>query len=390
MHETSSIPATAGTDALALTCAEIDLDALQHNVRRVRELAGDAGIVAVVKADAYGHGAVPIARTLASCGVERFAVATIPEGVQLRKAGVAGRILVLGSPLPETLPAYAAYDLDVVVSSDATADAVIDSGLHAIPLQVHVKIDTGMGRIGLRPEDAETTVRRLQHAAGVQVVALWTHFATADEPNNDFVERQLDLFRRTIRPFRDDVSFIHVANSGALLNYRHLLELDQQVLIRPGISLYGLSPSPESDQAYEAGLHPVMRVVSKVTQVHFLDEGASVSYSRRWRAETERHIGVVGAGYADGYPRLLTNRGTIGIRDRLLPIAGTVCMDMTMVDLGPSNEAASAEVGDEAVLFGAGGPSCFSVAREASTITYEIVCRVGRRVPRVYRAASHA
>ncbi|MFW5973674.1 MAG: alanine racemase [Bacteroidota bacterium] len=365
--------------------AIINLNALRHNLARIRAMADRAEVMAVVKADAYGHGALRVARTLAQEGVRRFAVARIEEGVKLRDEGIDGSILVLGAPLPHQLPLYARHSLGITVSSSEVLEAVLKlSPSLSEPLETHVKIETGMGRIGISPQRAAGAVERLDGATGIDLASVWTHLATADEPDSAFVEKQLAIFDETVFPFRDAVAYVHVANSAALLNHSDKLDLSEGTVIRPGIALYGLSPSGTTDQALAAGLRPVMTLVSTITHVKEVAEGESVSYSRKWRAASPRRIATIAAGYADGYPRRLTNRAEVGIDGRRFPVAGTVCMDMTMADLGSSNGPAAIRPGTTATLFGGDGPSCFELARLAETITYEIVCQVGARVPRVY------
>lgn len=373
---------------LAPTSAQIDLSALRHNVAVVRNLAGDAGIIGVIKADAYGHGALPVAMELVAAGVDRLAVATVSEGIRLRRAGIRARILVLSPVIPGTLPAYSSHQLGVTVSAIEVAEEVAAFAGPDRPLETHLMIETGMGRIGTRIPQVERAVRLLTTTRGVELESIWTHLATADDLNPDYTTIQLERFSEAIRSVRDAVRFTHVANSAALINHRHMLGLDEHTLVRPGISLYGLSPSPELDQAASAGLRPVMRLRSVVGQVKVVNEGESISYARRWIAPGKRVIATIGVGYADGYPRNLTNRGHIGIGGHLYPVAGTVCMDMTMLDAGEPGAAPPISPGDEAVIFGTGGPSCFQVAHAAGTISYELTCRVGPRVPREYLNAS--
>ncbi|MDX1547407.1 MAG: alanine racemase [Rhodothermales bacterium] len=367
------------------TVAEIDLDALRHNVRVVRERAGDAALMGVVKADAYGHGAVPVARALVAAGVGRLAVATVPEGAALRAAGIDAPLLVFAAPLPGFLPAYVRHGLEVTVPSLEAAEAVVRTAQEAGPLRVHVKVDTGMGRIGVPPAEAEAVVRRLERAPGVTLTGLWTHFATADEPGSAFPAEQLRRFEPVLRTVAEAFEHIHVANSGALFAVPESTEpLGARALARAGIALYGLLDLPAAREQ----LHPMMRLVSRVMHVKTVEPGTTISYGRRWRAERRTRIATIGAGYADGYRRLLSNRAEIGLGGRRYPVAGTVCMDMFMVDLGPPEGPGGAvAVGDEAVLFGQGGPSAFEVAAWAETITYEVTCGVSARVPRVYLGA---
>jgi alanine racemase len=370
------------------TRAEISLGAIRHNVALLRDMAGAATIMAVIKADAYGHGAERIGPFLESLHVDCFAVATLSEAQALRAAGIRGRILVFAPPVEAELPFFADLDLDVNVTSLEIATLLSE---HRFSGRVHLKVDTGMARVGVAPEEVERALDVLARTPALKTEALWTHLATADEVDSDFVAIQIDRFEEAIAPFRDAAPFTHVANSGALLNHRHRLTLNDRCMVRPGITLYGLSPSPETDQALREGFKPAMRLVSRISHVHDVDADTTVSYSRRWRAERATTIATVQAGYADGVPRSLTNRGFVGVGGRLLPVAGTVCMDALMVDAGTISagetdpvRTEAVRIGDEAVLFGTGGPSCFEVARAAGTITYEITCRVSSRVQRTY------
>lgn len=358
------------------TVAEVDLSKLLSNLDIFR--ATGAAVMAVVKAEAYGHGAVRVAGALSDAGVEHFAVATVPEGVQLRRSGLNGRILVFAAPLPEYLGAYARHDLEVTVCSDHTASAVCEAAGDDRKLRVHVKVDTGMGRIGVPMDRAEDVIRRLDAAPGVVLAGLWTHFATADEPDLDFTHRQLDHFRRLVDGFGDAAENVHAANSAAALRLPQSYAFDRS-LIRVGIGLYGYTAL--NGLAADAGLRPVMRMTSRVTQLKWVEPDTTISYGRRWRAERRTRIATVGAGYADGYPRLVTNRASVGIGGGRYPVAGTVCMDMFMVDVDDRDDV---QPGDEVVLFGDGGPDAFELGTWAETIPYEILTRVAPRVPRAY------
>jgi alanine racemase len=373
-HTTSLVPVTA----------TVDLGAIRHNARLLQRQAGDAALMAVVKADAYGHGAVPVVRALAEEGVEHFAVARPAEGQALREAGVAGTILVLGAPLPSQLPTYADQELDVTVSSSDAARAVIAAASPDAPLRVHVKIDTGMGRIGLAPEDVPPVVKALRESAAVEVAGIWTHFATADEPENPFTEVQLDRFEAVISALDAPTGDLHAANTGALFTLDGRLDDLSAGLVRSGIALYGLAATPEL--AGRADLRPAMTLSARVTHVKTLPEGASVSYGATWTAPAPTRIATLGVGYGDGYPRLGSGRASVRIGGKQRPVVGTICMDMCMVDLGPPDRplAQRVEVGDEAVLFGPDGPTAYDVAQWAETIPYEICCGISPRVPRRY------
>ena len=358
------------------TVAEVDLGKLIENLDVFR--ATGAEVMGVVKANAYGHGAVPVARALSEAGVDHFAVATAAEGIELRRAEIPGRILILAAPLPAYLPAYAKHDLDVTVSSAEVARFVADAGT---PLRAHVKVDTGMGRIGVSVDDAENVISLLDGASDVEIAGLWTHFATSDAPNLDFAYEQLERFRKVVDRIGGAAEYSHTANSAAALRMPESYEFERS-LIRAGIGLYGYTDL--EGLAERAGLQPVMRVTSRVTHAKWVEPGTTVSYGRRWEADRRSRILTVGAGYADGYPRLATNRAEVGIGGRRLPVAGTVCMDMFMVDAGDRDDAAP---GDEVVLFGDGGPDAADLAAWAETISYEILTRVAPRVPRVYVGA---
>ncbi len=363
---------------LSPTAAEINLAHLRHNARALTARAGDADVMGVVKADAYGHGAVRVARALREEGVRHFAVATAAEAVRLRRAGIDEAILVFSAPLPAQLPVYARHALDVTVSSREVAEAVIATARAAGPLRVHVKVDTGMGRLGLSPSETPAVVRMLERAPGVTVAGLWTHFATIGDA---FVNEQAARFEAVVRRLGGALP-VHTANSGALLSPPEHFSLTGTELVRMGVALYGIyGPSAMLSE----DLRPVMRLRTRVTHLKTVAPGTTISYDRTWTAPRRTRIATVGAGYADGYPRRLSNRAEVGLHGRRFPVVGTVCMDMFMVDLGPPDgPAATVDLGDPVVLFGAGGPSAFEVARWAQTITYEICTGVAARVPRIY------
>lgn len=360
---------------LAPTRADINLDRLLHNADIFRRKVATADIMAVVKADAYGHGAPRVAAALSDAGVTWFAVAHVPEGIRLRKSGIEGRILVLSAPLPEYVSLYPEYDLDINVTSREVAEYLTRGGEG--PFRAHIKIDTGMSRLGVSCEEAESIVRLLDAAPNVKIEGLWTHLATSDEEDPEFSLRQIELFRKTIEPFADSSARIHAANSAAALRLPESVRFPR-VLMRIGIGLFGYCDPP--GLAESVGLLPVMRLTSRVTQLKWVEAGTGVSYGRSWIASRRTQIATIGAGYADGYPRLLSNRGQVSIRGENYPVVGTVCMDMFMVDLGGDSDVS---VGDEVVLFGLGYPSAEHVAEWAQTIPYEVLTGVTARVPRV-------
>lgn len=367
-------------------CAVIHLDHLRHNVRVLQQQAGDATLMGVVKADAYGHGAVRIVEVLREEGIHHFAVSRIGEALALREAGCSDPILVLGAPLPHHLDIYAAHDLAVTVSSTEVARAVTAAATPAAPLRVHVKVDTGMGRIGVPPDVAPAVMDRLQQAPNVEVAGLWTHLATAEEEDSPFAQTQLDQFDRIRAAMDAAPACVHVANSSALFTLPDRVARLRPALVRLGIMLYGLAG--RADLAARAGLRPVMEFTAQVTHIKTVAPGTSISYGRLWRAERRTRIATLAVGYGDGYPRHCSNRAEVRLNNHRVPVVGAVCMDMLMVDLGPPGTAPSAAVGDTAVLFGPGGPSASDVAAWAGTIPYEVCCRISTRVPRRYVSTS--
>ena len=371
-------PLAAPVDEPAALWAETDLGAVRHNLRQLAAPVGRAGhVMGVVKADAYGHGAVPVARALAEEGVEVLAVATVPEAAELREAGIDARVLVLAAPLPEFLPAYERWGLEAVVSSAEVAQAVIQT---APTVPVHVKVDTGMHRIGLAPADAPETVRQLT-AAGVPVAALWTHLATADAAQPGFALEQMRRFDAVVRDLGTDAPpLVHLANGPAHVRLPPLTS--RPALVRLGGVLYGLDSDPAMASA-TSHLRPALRLVARVVHLQTVTAGESVSYGQTWTAERPTRIATLAVGYADGLPRALSNRGWVGIAGTRAPIVGRVCMDMTMVSLGEPGALAVA-VGDSAVVLGPGGPGAEEVAAVAGTISYEVTTQIAARVPRRY------
>jgi len=337
--------------------------------------------MAVVKADAYGHGAISVSRALEEHGVDYLAVAQLQEAVGLRMAGLTCPILVMGVPRPTELPVYTRFDLDLLVASAAWARATADHADAGHRVRVHVKVDTGMHRLGMPPAEVSDAIGILESAPGVSLVGLWTHLASADEPESPFTLEQYQTLRPVIERFGDRFEHVHVGASNAVQFFPDVALGPKNALIRVGIGLYGYLEHPEAAQ--NAGLQPVMRMTSRVSQTHVIEPGESVSYNRQWTTDRRTRIATVSCGYADGYLRALSNRAEVGIGNRRFPVVGTVCMDLIMVDLGPPGTSDVAE-GDPVVLFGDGGPTAYELANWAGTIVYEVCTNVSQRVPRVY------
>ena len=373
------------------TYAEVDLAAIAANVALACRLAGpQAQVMAVVKADAYGHGAVPVAGAALKAGATWLGVAIPEEAIPLRVAGLTGRILVLGPIPPEQTDLVAAYDLDQCVCDLAQAEALGRTArAHGRTLSIHLKVDTGMGRVGLRPREVRGVAEKLAGLPSVRLVGVMTHFAEAEADDPEFAREQLARFAEGVRALsavqQGGKLLRHAANSAALL----CLPEARLDLVRPGIMLYGCHPRGRQRMA-EPQLQPALRLRTAISQIQAVARGESVSYGRTFVAPRDVRVATLPVGYADGVGRLLSNRGQVLIRGRRVPIVGRVCMDMTMVDV---TDLPDVRVGDEAVLIGRQGEeeiSADEVAELQGTISYEILSRIGPRVPRVYPPSSRS
>jgi alanine racemase len=358
--------------------AEIDLDALADNVRLLKSQANGAALLAVVKANAYGHGAVVVARAALAAGADRLGVICVDEGEQLRRADITAPILVMGhTPAAE---ARRLVDLSLtpsVVSREVALALARVASERGIEVPVHLKVDTGLNRYGLPPSEAVDLGRCLRDLAGIQVEGLFTHFASADEGDKSHMLEQHRLFLSAAEQL-DWVPIRHVSNTATLLDMPDMtLEM-----VRPGLGIYGCYPSAQVNRSLP--LRPALSLKSRVARLTSLAPGESVSYGRTWRASRPSLIGLVLCGYADGLPRALSNRGSVLVRGQRAPIVGRVCMDMCMVDLSDIPDVA---VDDEVVIIGRQGEeeiSADEVAELCGTISYEILCGISARVSRLY------
>ena len=358
--------------------AEIDLGAVRDNVRAIAAtLHPPARVMAIVKADAYGHGAPAVAREAVDAGAAALGVATADEGVQLRRAGMGGPILLLGYTSPEEADAAVAHDLSVTVFQTEVARALSRAASRAgRRAKIHIKIDTGMGRIGITPNEAASVVREAVALDGIALEGCFTHLATADEPDLGPARAQLEIFRSVLRQLEAagiTLGFRHAANSAAVL----ALPESHLDLVRPGIALYGIPPAPHL--AGRLPLRRAMRLRARITHVKRVEPGTAIGYGRTYRAARATTIATIPVGYADGYPRVLSGLGEVSLGGRRVPIAGRISMDQCMIDVG----AAAVRVGDEVELWGEDVP-VEDVAGLAHTIAYELLARVSRRVPRVF------
>jgi alanine racemase len=352
--------------------ARVNLAAIERNVRRLRRELEGAELCAVVKADGYGHGAAPAASAALEGGATWLAVAAAGEATQLRAAGIEARLLVMGALTPTELDAALAAGADVVAWREELVSAVAERGGG----RIHVKLDSGMGRLGTRdPDEATRVAEAAATTAGVKLAGLMTHFATADEPGDAFLGEQLERFRAWALPLRDRFpgTLLHAANSAALLRDR-ATHFD---LVRPGVAIYGLDPFQQDPAAQE--LEPALELSSYVAEVKRCAAGESAGYGRRFVAESDTVLATVPIGYGDGVRRALTNNAEVLIEGRRFPLAGTVSMDNVTVDLGP--DGGGVHRGDEVLLIGPGIPA-EEMARRLQTINYEITCGLTPRVPR--------
>ncbi len=364
--------------------APIDLDAVAYNMESMKKnLKPGAGMIGVVKADGYGHGAVPVAKTIAPY-VEGYAVATIDEALILRRHGIDKMILVLGVTHPGRYEELLAYDIRPAIFTMEQArplsDLAVSQNRRA---RIHLALDTGMSRIGMSPdEDGAGLAAQIYGLPGIEVEGLFTHFARADEADKTSAGRQLERyleFTRLLKAKDIEIPIKHCSNSAAIIDLPKA-HLD---LVRAGISIYGMYPSEEV-QKEKVDLRPVMGLKSFVICVKTIAPGTEVSYGGTFRAEIPMRIATIPVGYADGYPRGLSGRGHVLIHGRKAPILGRVCMDQFMVDV---TDIPDAGVGTEVTLLGADGQETITVediARASHGYHYEIVCNLGKRVPRVY------
>ncbi|MFB0534032.1 MAG: alanine racemase [Anaerolineae bacterium] len=366
-----------------VTWVEVDLDAIAHNARGLKERVGEeTELMAVVKANAYGHGAVPVARTALENGASRLAVNRALEGVELRQAAITAPILILGYSLPSQAETIVRWNLTPTVTTVEGAlalSAMSDRQGKVTP--IHVKVDTGMGRFGLLPDEVVAFVRRISELPGLKLEGLFTHFAVADLADKTYTRRQFGLYMQVVEQLEDAgfaIPLKHAANSAATLDLPEM-HLD---MVRCGIALYGLRPSDEVEPAIP--LKPAMTLKSRVARVRTLPPGSSISYGCTYTTTRPTPVALVPVGYGDGYHRLLSNKGSVLIGGKRAPIVGRVCMDQFVVDVTNIEDVRQDE---EVVIFGRQGEeeiSAEEVAALAGTINYEVVTSILPRVTRVY------
>ena len=365
--------------------AEIDLDAIAHNTREIKKLTGSkVEMMGVVKADAYGHGVLEVVRTLLDNGVTQLAVSMLDEAIQIRKMGIDVPILVLNYTDPARADEIIHNRVTQTVFSTDLAQAL---SIAAVKLgkdvRIHVKVDTGMTRVGFIPGyNAVRNIMEISRLPGIILEGIFTHFASADESDKSYTLMQFERFMNLCTELTRagiHIPVKHVCNSAGILQYPEM-HLD---IVRPGIILYGLYPSREV--AGKIDLRPAMTLKANVIFVKDVDKDTYVSYGRTFRTDRKSRIATIPIGYADGYTRLMSNKGRMLVNGEYAPVIGRICMDQCMLDVTDLKH--DVHVGDEVVIFGRQNGSCISVdeiADQVGTINYELVCIIGKRIPRVY------
>ena len=364
------------------TWATVDLDAITHNVRALRTVVAPSQLCAVVKANGYGHGAVPVARAAIAGGATWLAVAFVGEGIELRDAGIDAPVLVLSEPRPEEMAQARAADLRVTVYTadgiDAAAGAAKVSGA---PWPVHLKIDTGMHRVGVAPRQAIAAANHIASVSSLQLEGVCTHCAVADVPDDPFTAQQLDCFDQVLAALHDrghEPAIVHAANSAGAIAHPNA----RRDLVRCGIAIYGIAPSSLLEGS--VALRPALSLRSEIVHLQTLEAGERVSYGRRWQAERVARVATIPIGYADGVRRSYgLDGGVVLVHGTRCPVVGVVTMDQLLVDVSDIDP----ELGDEVVLIGTQGNSGITandVAATLGTIGYEVTCALGVRVPRRY------
>jgi alanine racemase len=372
------------------TWAEVNLDNLAYNFRQIKKiLTPKVKILVTIKADAYGHGLIPAAKRLVSCKADWLGVASIDEGIKLREANIDLPILILGLILKKDSKPLFRYRLTPTICDIALASVLNKkAGAFGRPINVHIKVDTGMGRIGVLAKDASELVKRIHKLKFINIEGIFTHFPLADM-DKDFTLQQIDLFNRLIYRLKKEginIPLIHAANSMGIIGYKN----SHFNMVRPGLVIYGLYP--EENFPAKAGsrqmrenitLKPVLCLKTKVIYTKRVPAGSGISYGHDYITKKDTTIVTLPIGYGDGYPRNLSNKAPVLIGGRRFKISGKICMDQLMVDVGNL----AVRVGDEVVLIGSQGKNKITaeeLAALSGTIPYEIVCGLGSRIPRVY------
>lgn len=371
------------------TRAEIDLQAFRHNFQNLRNyISPQTRIMAVVKADAYGHGALPCAREAVECGADYLGAGVIEEGIEFRQSGLDTPILILGSIFPDEAEDLVRHDLATIVCTLPLAQALAkEAKKQNKTASVHIKVDTGMNRLGVTPENFPELLNQILNLPNLKIEGVSTHFASADDEDLSITQAQLRKFQAALAYFKQgDSPLIHCSNTSALFKYPE----SHFDMVRPGLILYGAHPSPTlqavlNEKENLSPFKPVMQWKSRIILVKSIAKGQPVSYSGSFTTQRDSLIATLPIGYADGLHRSLSNKMDVLIGGKRAPQVGNICMDMTIIDV---TEVQDVQAGDEVVLFGKQEGQTITVeemATKGGTIPYEILCNVGKRVPRVYR-----
>ncbi len=373
------------TENKRATRAAIHLENITHNLNCIKQLTGgNKKICVAVKADAYGHGAIEVSRKALHWGVDFLAVATVPEAIILRKGGIKAPIILFSFAIDEEISQIVDYQLTPFVGDEFYIEKLNKEAIKQNKeINVHIKIDTGMGRIGITPQKTPELAEYIIESKGLKLEGVCTHFPVSDSPDTEdilFTEKQIKVFRESVEAIKEkgiNPGIIHAANSGAIIAHKSA-HFD---MVRPGICLYGYYPDQRMEKI--ADFKPVMELKSRIAFIKKVKKGTSISYGRTWIAKKDTNIGSIPAGYADGYNRLLSSKGEVLIKGKKYPVAGRVCMDQFMVDLGDNNDI---NLFDDVVLFGPnpGALTAGDIGELIDTIPYEVTCNINKRVPRDY------
>jgi alanine racemase len=379
---------TSTDKLLRPTWVEISLSKLRRNFERVRALAGPRKVMAVIKADAYGHGALPVAQCLARCGVDWFGVATVEEALELRQAGIEQPVLLLGGLYMSDPAHLIEYQLTPTVSSTARLDTYAECARrYGRPIEFHLKVDTGMGRLGLPLDRLRSFVERYRELAGLELKGFFTHLASAEDLVATQTQEQLARFRAALtelRSYRLEPEWVHVSNSAALL-----ARLDcPENLVRIGALLFGyclpIIAPPGAQPAKPEGFEPILTFKSRVVYLKDVPSGTPLGYGAAFHTRRPSRIATVPVGYADGLSRGLSNRGRAAVRGRYARIVGNISMDLTLLDV---TDIPGVDIGDEVILLGQSDHcsiTAHEIAEQLGTVPYEVFCSIGKRVPRIY------
>lgn len=367
------------------THAQIHLSNIKANIEAIRKAIGEERkLLIAVKADGYGHGAIEVSRLAEKCGADWLGVATVPEGIELAEAGIHLPILKFSPVFPEEMEAAVNANLRLTVCEKENIDRLeLLSRRLGKTVPVHLKIDTGMGRIGVAVNDAAPLAQHIEkNCPSLYLEGLFTHLPVSDSTDKSYTEAQIKLFKETIEAIQNKikrkVDLVHAANSGAVLQHKEAW-FD---MVRPGIMVYGYYPDEGMEKTME--LLPGMSLKSRVSFIKKVSAGTAIGYGLTWTSPSDTYIATVSAGYADGFNRLFSNNGRVLIDGQSYPVVGRVCMDQFMVNLGSHS---TVKAGEEVVLLGKSGKaeiSCYELAERLGTITYELCCQINKRVKRYY------